>query len=230
MPPTNRRVGRTERPKPATKLAITSTPLAAAKCSAILAISEELARLTGANAESLMSAILIDGVTFVDSEFCSNHAAVPDVNPAGILNGITATPDGPTLATTVQAVLAALFTQRPHTRKPVVIMSPATAGKLAGAMVLTELGTAGVAVVTTIGAGASVIAIDASAICYNDDGGAIDVSREAAVQMDSAPDNPATAATVFTSLWPLNLVGFRLDRFVSWQVSEANAVAYAVAP
>jgi hypothetical protein len=34
--------------------------------------------------------------------------------------------------------------------------------------------------------------------------------------MDSAPDAPPTAATVFTSLWQENLVGYRIERTLSW--------------
>ena len=40
----------------------------------------------------------------------------------------------------------------------------------------------------------------------------IDASREASVQMDSAPDNPALATTVLTSFWQNNLIGLRAER------------------
>jgi hypothetical protein len=224
-------VGQTS-PKPASKFQTTSTPMTPTKCASILVFSEELMRVTGANAETLLSVLLVDAsVTFVDSEFCSAHPGVVDVSPRGMLNGVVATPTAATTAGTVSDVLTALFTQRPHTRTPVLLVSPATAGALAASStLLPQLTSAGTALVTTIGAGPNIIAIDSSAIYYSDTGGEVDISREAALQMNDTPDDPATASTIFTSLWDMNLVGVRLDRFVTWSVSETNAIAWAVAP
>jgi hypothetical protein len=60
-----------------------------------------------------------------------------------------------------------------------------------------------------------------------DDGGVnIDVSREASVQMDSAPDNPPTASTVLVSFWQNNLVGIRAERFINWRRRRDAAVAF----
>lgn len=55
---------------------------------------------------------------------------------------------------------------------------------------------------------------------YADDGVAIDLSREAAVQMNTTPDNPAT---VMVSFFQRNLIGFRVERFVSWASATPNA-------
>ena len=50
--------------------------------------------------------------------------------------------------------------------------------------------------------GNRIILVKASEILYADDGGVtVDVSREASVQMNSTPDDPATASTVMVSLW-----------------------------
>ena len=55
-------------------------------------------------------------------------------------------------------------------------------------------------------------------ILYADDGGVtIDASREASLQMDSAPASPADATTVYVSLWQTNSVGLRAERFVNWK-------------
>jgi hypothetical protein len=78
--------------------------------------------------------------------------------------------------------------------------------------------------------GTTVAMIQPDAVLYADDGGVtIDVSREASVQMDSAPDNPALATTVLTSLWQNNLVGLRAERFINWKKARAGAVQYTVA-
>jgi len=49
---------------------------------------------------------------------------------------------------------------------------------------------------------------------------------EAAVQMESAPDNPADATTVYTSLWQQGLVGFRAQKAVNWSKRRSTAVSY----
>ena len=57
----------------------------------------------------------------------------------------------------------------------------------------------------------------------------IDVSREASLQMDSAPDSPVSATTVTVSLWQMNCVGLRAERFISWKRVHAQAVKYLTA-
>src|SRR5690606_4865057 len=52
------------------------------------------------------------------------------------------------------------------------------------------------------GDGGRIILAKASEILLADDGEVLlDASREASLQMDSAPSNPPVAATVLTSLW-----------------------------
>jgi hypothetical protein len=72
-------------------------------------------------------------------------------------------------------------------------------------------------------AGSLVIALDADAIVYSDGGGSVDTSEQATVALDDAPTTP-TAATVYTSLWQTNHVGFLVDRMLWWQRLETNAV------
>ena len=67
----------------------------------------------------------------------------------------------------------------------------------------------------------NVIALQPALILYADDGGVtIDASREASLQMDSAPASPADATTVYVSLWQTNTVGLRAERFVNWKRGE----------
>jgi hypothetical protein len=54
----------------------------------------------------------------------------------------------------------------------------------------------------------------------------IDVSREASVQMDSAPTNPPVAATVLQSFWQQNLVGIKAERFITWTKARSTAVSW----
>jgi hypothetical protein len=79
-------------------------------------------------------------------------------------------------------------------------------------------------------AGNTVALVQPSAILYADDGGVtIDVSREASLQMDSTLDNPPVATTLLTSLWQMNLVGLRAERFINWKKARAGVVQYTAA-
>ena len=77
------------------------------------------------------------------------------------------------------------------------------------------------------GNGGRIILAKASEILLADDGEVLlDASREASLQMDSAPTNPPVAATVMVSLWQMNLVGIRAERFINWKKRRAGAVQY----
>ncbi|MGC7407367.1 phage major capsid protein, partial [Pandoraea pneumonica] len=57
--------------------------------------------------------------------------------------------------------------------------------------------------------------VNASDIYFGDDGGfSVDMSREASLQMDSAPSHNSTTPTAaqLVSLWQTNSVGFRAER------------------
>jgi HK97 family phage major capsid protein len=71
------------------------------------------------------------------------------------------------------------------------------------------------------------ILLKADEVLLADDGQVtIDSSREASLQMESAPDSPPTAATVLTSMWQHNMVAIKAERFINWRLRRANAVAY----
>lgn len=77
------------------------------------------------------------------------------------------------------------------------------------------------------GAGSRIILAKASEILLADDGEVVlDVSREASLEMDSAPTSPPTASTVLVSLWQHNMVGIRAERFINWAKRRANVVQF----
>lgn len=77
------------------------------------------------------------------------------------------------------------------------------------------------------GDGGRIILAKASEILLADDDEVLlDASREASLQMDSAPTNPPTASTVLTSLWQHNMVGIRAERFINWKKRRAGAVQF----
>jgi hypothetical protein len=52
----------------------------------------------------------------------------------------------------------------------------------------------------------------------------LSATNEAIVQMDSAPDSPIVAGTAMTSLWQLNLVGLKSERFFGVQKLTTTGV------
>ena len=77
------------------------------------------------------------------------------------------------------------------------------------------------------GDGARIILAKATEILLADDGQVmLDSSNQAPLQMDSAPTDPPTASTVMVSLWQMNLVGIRAERYINWAKRRAGAVQY----
>lgn len=69
-----------------------------------------------------------------------------------------------------------------------------------------------------------IVLVEASEIFLADDGQVmIDVSREASLQMDSAP---SAGAQNLVSLWQNNLIGIRAERYVYWARRRAQSVFY----
>jgi hypothetical protein len=179
---------------------------------------------------------------FLDQQFIDPAvAAVAGVNPASITNGAPTAP----ATTNPLADIMGLINHFTVNNIPVdglsFIMSPSNALSLSFRTtvsgepmfpgVTTEGGTyRGINFVTSNTAGTNVIAVQPAYILYADDGGVtIDASREASLQMDSAPASPVDATTVMVSLWQANCVGLRAERFITWNKVNTNAVKYLTA-
>ena len=231
------------KPKPVTKLAFSAETLGIAKAAGIIVLTEELVRLSNPSAEALARADMIAGIAqFLDQQFIDPAvAAVAGVNPASITNG------APTAVATANplADILGLMNHFATNNIPMAgltfIMSQANALALSfqahhdGTPVFPDISIEGgdfkgIRIVTSQAAASLVIALQPQLILYADDGGVtIDASREASIQMDTAPASPADATTVLVSLWQHNLVGLRAERFVNWKRASANAVKYLTA-
>lgn len=103
-------------------------------------------------------------------------------------------------------------------------------GTLLGLPVITSENIPTQAAVTgppAIPAGSRIILAKASEILLADDGQTmLDVSSEASLQMDSAPTDPPVANTVFVSLWQMNMIGIRAERYINWGKRRSGAVQY----
>jgi len=231
------------KPKPVTKLAFTADSLGINKVAGIIVLTDELVRLSNPSAEDLARKDMIAGIAaFIDQQFLDPAvAAVAGVNPGSITNG------APTAAATTNplADIMGLINHFATNNIPVdglaIVMSPSNALSLSfrttldGSPVFPGLtmdggNYKGIQFITSNVAGTNVVALQPQYVLMADEGGVtIDASREASLQMDSAPASPADATTVMVSLWQMNCVGLRAERFITWKRANANAVKYLTA-
>jgi HK97 family phage major capsid protein len=231
------------KPKPVTKLAFTSANLGYTKAAGIIVLTEELVRLSTPSAEALARNDMVKGIAqFLDAQFIDPAvAAVAGVNPASITNG------APTAAGTASpfADLITLISFFSSANVPIsglsFIMSPANLLALSfrtntdgspqfPGLTIDGGNYKGINFVGSTAAGTNVIGLQPDLILMADDGQvSVDASREASLQMDSAPASPADATTVYVSLWQTNTVGLRAERWINWIRANANAVKYLTA-
>ena len=233
-------------PKPVSELKFGQISLGMAKAAGIVVLSEELVRSSSPAAEALVSEDLRKEMAkFLDAQFVDPLVAESaNVSPASITNGITPVPASGTTAAHLRADVESLFGQfiaaHLSPTSGVWIMSNAMAlsislmrnaldqpefqginlngGTFFGLPVITSQ-----SVVTDTG-GTDIILANASDILLADDGGVnLDVSREASLQMDSAP---STGAQALVSLWQNNLVGLRAERYINWKRRRTEAVGF----
>ena len=226
------------KPKPVTKLGFGATNLAITKAAGIIILTQELVKLSNPSAEKLCRDDMIAGIAaFLDQQFLDPAvAAVATVNPASITNGIAPIATTNDAFKDLHAIISAFAASNVPLADLTIVMSETNAFTLGwsrdanGNRRFPGVGinggnVDGLNIVTSNTANGWVVGLSPSMILLADDGEVtIDVSREATVQMDSAPMSPADATTVYRSLWQENLVGLRAERFINWQRASVNAV------
>lgn len=238
--------------KPVSSALFDSTTLTFAKAVGLTVITEELLRFSSPAAEALLRNALTAAIAYLtDRTFVDPTQAATGSSPASVTNGVSAVaPTGTTadafrddFATLLAAYLAANYALSGL----VILMTSQQALKLSlmrntlGNKEFPELSAAGgsiegVPVITSENipaAGGSptdgypIIALHAPSIFLADDGGVnIDMSREASLQMESAPDSPATASTVMVSMFQQNMVAIKAERFITWKKARSGSVQY----
>jgi HK97 family phage major capsid protein len=231
------------KPKPVTKLTFSAETLAIAKAAGIIVLTEELVRLSNPSAEALVRQDMIAGIAqFLDQQFLDPAvAAVAGVNPASITNGAATAVATTNPLADIMGLINHFVTNNIAVEGVTFVMSPANALSLSfrtnldGSPEFPGIGIGGgtyrgLNFVTSGTAGTNVIALQPALVLYADEGGVtVDASREASIQMDSAPASPADATTVLVSLWQMNCVGLRAERFVNWKRVGTNSVKYLTA-
>jgi HK97 family phage major capsid protein/HK97 family phage prohead protease len=234
-------------PKPVSELAFNAVTLGMAKAAGIVVITQELARSSSPAAEEVVRNDLRDSmVQFLDEQFISpSVAAVADVSPASITNGLTPVPSTGITIAAIDADVASAFgkfiTAGLAPNKGVWIMNPMTALKLSLKRTSQDIraypdisltgGTwyglpvlVSASVPVTVSGGAIIVLADATEIFMADDGGVvIDVSEQASLQMNSTP---SAGAQSLVSLWQNNLIGVRAERFINWDRRRDAGVTY----
>jgi HK97 family phage major capsid protein len=242
-------------PKPVSELKFGQLTLGMYKAAGIVVLSEELVRSSSPSAEALVRQDLTATIAqFLDRQFIDPAVAeVPNVSPASITNGVTPVPASGTTADALRTDIKALFNRfisanlSPSTGA--WLMSPTQAvaismlqnplgqpefpginvngGTLFGLPVVVSENVRDTPTGSPPTAADRIVLINANDILVADEGGVmLDVSREASLQMDSAPTNPPTSTTVLVSLWQMNLVGLRAERFINWKRRRLEAVQF----
>lgn len=233
-------------------LAFDSVTLDFANIAGIVVISKELLRHGQPSSEMLVRDDLAKGIVqFMDGQFVDPTKASDDVSPASITYGVTPVTATGTNAAALRADIKSLvqtFLDNDLTPSDGVwIMSQGIA--LAISLMTNDLGNPefpgitmnggtlqGLPVVTSESVpatggsptdGALIILAKAGDILLADEGGiTVDASREASLQMDDAPDSPATASTNLISLFQHGLIGIRAEREINWKKRRSTSVQF----
>ncbi len=239
-------------PKPVTSFGTSATTLYWAKIACISVITEELARFSSPSAEAFVRDGLRDAIVEqLDRDFVDpTTAAVSNVSPASITNGITPLSSAGTSAdnarTDLQNLLEQFILQNINPSSLVLIMPNTLA--LALSLLRNSLGQPefpgltmnggtleGIPVITSqhaanqSGAGNLVIAVNASDIFLSDDGQVtVDASREASIQMLDNPTNNSVTPTAVSvvSMFQTNSIALRAERYINWARRRTGAVSF----
>lgn len=232
-------------PAPVSELALARNTLGFAKTSGIIVVTQELAISSAPSAVGIIQDDLERGaIEFLDQAFINPYAAaVADVSPASITHGLTPLISTGSAVAQIVADLTAMVEQLADDNEVGAlfwVMSRADVVRLAllrgsdGAVVFPNLNVnggeiAGIPVIASnstmrsVSGGSTVALINAEGIdVADDDRIGLDVSNEAALQMDSAP---SSGAQQLVSLYQANLVGVRLTKYANWRRTRDTAVA-----
>nr|WP_176024873.1 phage major capsid protein [Brucella pseudintermedia] len=230
-------------PKPLTKFDFSQIELRWAKVASIAVLTEELVRFSNPSADLLVRNALGDAIRArLDIDFIDPaKAAVANVSPASITNGVTGIPSTGNPDQDIDALYTQFITANLSTANGVFLMSEILAQQLArvknplGQREYPEIGPKGgvldgLPVITSQYIPAGMLALVAADQIYLADDGqvVIDASREASLQMVDNPANNSGTATPaeLVSLWQTNSIGIRAERYINWQKRRAQAVSF----
>jgi HK97 family phage prohead protease len=228
--------------KPVAAGTFDTVTLTFAKTACIMGVTDELARFSSPSVEMLVRDNLAKGIAkFLDEQFIKpSVTAVTNVSPASITNGADSdAASGTDITAVIHDIRQILYHFQEYnipTDNLTLIMQPVLATSI-GTM-LTTLGVVafpnvngnggnilGITVLTSNNSPAGqVTAIHPPSVFVADEGGLqIDVSREASVELDSAP---AAGNYHLVSAFQNNLVFVRAERYITWMRGRDKGVFY----
>jgi HK97 family phage major capsid protein/HK97 family phage prohead protease len=228
--------------KPVAAGSFDTVTLTFAKTACIMGVTDELARFSSPSVEMLVRDNLAKGIAkFLDEQFIKpSVTAVTNVSPASITNGADSdAASGTDITAVIHDIRQILFHFQEYnipTDNLTLIMQPVLATAIGSMM--TTLGIMqfpningnggsifGVNVITSNNSPAGQItAMHPPSIFVADEGGIqIDVSREASVELDSAP---AAGNYHLVSAFQNNLVFVRAERYITWVRGRDKGVFY----
>lgn len=237
--------------KPLTSFDFSRTTLEPLKVANIAVLTMEVLRDSSPSAELIVRDQLAAALQArLDIDFIDPaKSASAGVSPASILNGISAIPSTGNTADAIREDMRLLFSAfiaANNAPTSGVWVMPATTA-LALSMMVNALGQpefpgvsmnggtlGGLPVITseympTVSGGSYVALVNAQDIYLGDEGGlAVDMSREASLQMLDNPTNDSVTptATTMVSMFQTNSVAFRAERTINWARRRNSAVAY----
>ena len=227
--------------KPLTKFDFESITFSFAKVAAIAVLTDELIRFSNPAADALVRNALAEAVIArLDTDFINPaKAEVANVSPASVTNGIVAIPSTGDPDADAEAAFAQFVLNNLQPTGGVWIMSSTNA--LALSMKKNALGQKMYPEMTLLGgtfqglpaivsqyAGTNLTLLNAPDIYLADDGGvAVDMSREASLEMESEPtgDSITPTGTELVSMFQTNSVAIRAERWINWKRRRTAAVA-----
>lgn len=231
--------------KPLTQWAYGTNILQSLKVANIAVITEELLKRSSVAADTMIRDELVRSLQErLDTDFVDPaKAAVAGVSPASITNGVTGIPSTGNDAAAIRADIAALMggflAANNIPSAGVYLMRTDTALMLSmmqNPLGQTEFPGIGMnggtfmglpALVSDYVPAGTVILVNASDVYFADEGGFdLAMSREASLQMDSAPTMNSTTPTPIASvsMFQTNSVAFRAERHLNWAKRRPGAV------
>lgn len=243
-------------PIPMSKGTTSSTSLGITKAAGLAALDEELVRSSSPSAEALIRDDLAKAVaTISDTSLIDpNQGGSTNVQPASLTYAATAVAATGTnyaaLSADIQSLIGTMTDADVDVSAVTLVMAPRTA--LALSLMVTSLGQQQFPTMSANGGtlfgfrvivsrhvasitgspdfGRMIVAINAPEVFLADEGQvAIDVSREASIQMLDNPTNASTSgttATTMVSMFQTHSVALKAVRFINWTKRRSTACQY----
>lgn len=229
--------------KPVSGLSLTTAVLRWAKVSGIIPFTKEAMRFSDPSIEMVVRNDMLAGTSrYLDTQFVDPavHEST-NVSPASITDQIVNTAaSGLTAALFIDDmtnIIGKMLTNNQNPADLVILMSTGVALNLSskrtslGAKYFPEITVNGgsyngIPIITSQNVGARIILLNPNQILIAQDPNVtIDVSEEASVIMTTTPAS-SPAASQLVSFWQNNLIGLRVEQFVTWKRGLTAAVEY----